>query len=223
MIITETFGVYLLLAGAGIAVFGWLWLLIRAFRVWWLWGTGLLLLPPLVIFFLWRHGSRVKLPVSLMLLGGVVALTPITINRYQQLYLDLGPHESTVDGELHLTLTNWDKDDYSVIAERPDAVVVQMANADVTDRTLDHLRGLKKLRELDLSDTRITDAGLEVLAELPKLKDLRLARTQITDEGFREHLFASESLMRLDLTGTAVKSRTIREWKQAKAGREVLQ
>jgi hypothetical protein len=68
----------------------------------------------------------------------------------------------------------------------------------------------------------VTDAGLAVLARLPRLEELRLARTKITDEGFHTHLAEKSSLRKLDLTGTAVKSKTMRTWKKALPGRDYL-
>ena len=88
--------------------------------------------------------------------------------------------------------------------------MLQMANPDVTDQTLESLKGMKVLRELDLNGTQVTDAGLEILKELPALAALRLARTKITDKGFRSALFAKESLMQLDLRETAVSHETVR-------------
>jgi hypothetical protein len=43
-----------------------------------------------------------------------------------------------------------------------------------------------------------------------------LARTHITDEGFKAHLASKESLLKLDLTGTEIKGKTKRDWKNAK-------
>ncbi len=97
-----------------------------------------------------------------------------------------------------------------------------MANPNVTDETLNYLRGMDRLRELDLNDTQVSDAGLAVVAELPRLEQLRLARTNITDAGFQKYLGAKESLLKLDLTGTDVKGKTKRDWKKAKTGREYL-
>ena len=93
-----------------------------------------------------------------------------------------------------------------------------MANPDVNDQTLESLKGMKLLRELDLNGSQVTDAGLEILKELPALASLRLARTKISDKGFRSALFAKESLMQLDLRGTSVSKETIQEWRGAKPG-----
>src|SRR5262249_27724588 len=115
--------------------------------------------------------------------------------RFYPLGVDLGPLETMVNGESPITLTGWQpKDmDYSVLKARPDTVVLQMANEDVTDRTLENLRGLKKLRGLDLSNTQVTDEGLGVLKELPNLEVLFLNRTKVTDAGVRQIVFPIES------------------------------
>ena len=72
-----------------------------------------------------------------------------------------------------------------MLARIPDAVVLQMANEDVTDATLKHLSGMKSLRELDLAGSKIGDAGLAQLAGLVSLEKLILSRTQITDSGLK--------------------------------------
>jgi hypothetical protein len=97
-----------------------------------------------------------------------------------------------------------------------------MANADVTDQTLEYLRNLQRLRELDLNNTQVTDRGLLVLKELPSLESLRLQNTRITDQGFQECLSQKESLRQLDLRGTEVSPDTVRLWREAKSGRRAL-
>jgi hypothetical protein len=153
-----------------------------------------------------------------MLIGGIVILSPYAINFVHQRFLDLGERDKIVDGERHLTLTGWNKSDYSVLSLRPDTVVLQMANPDVTDATLDYLQSMTRLRELDLNDTKITDAGLAKLADKP-LVVLRLRGTGVTDAGFREHLLNREPLNELDVRDTAVEPGTFREWRSAKPGR----
>jgi hypothetical protein len=137
--------------------------------------------------------------------------------------VDLGPYERVVDGERHLTLTGWDREDYAILGSKSDAVVVQMANPDVTDATLENLKGFDRLRELDLSETRVTDEGLKILAGLPSLASLRLRDAKITDAGFRATLLNMESLRRLDLTGTAVDRETVEAWEAAQPGRRAMQ
>jgi hypothetical protein len=158
-----------------------------------------------------------------MLLGGAVITTALLYPQIQERFFPAGERERMVEGELHLTLTGWDKTDYSLLDERPDAVVVQMANPDVTDETLRHLSAMMILKELDLSNTGITDEGLAAVAALPALKSLRLANTKITDDGFRKFLMDKESLLELDLTGArGVASKTLRQWKAAREGRRFV-
>jgi hypothetical protein len=161
-------------------------------------------------------------PALLLLAGAGAVAAPHGIRYYQQRFLDLGELQVMVGGELHVTLTGWERKDYSILEKIPDAVVLQMANPDVTDETLVYLKGMNNLRELDLNDTLVTDAGLKRLAELPKLQQLRLRKTRITDEGFRASIAPLESLRNLDVTGTKVRSKTLRAWKNAKPGRAYL-
>lgn len=167
----------------------------------------------------WKSSRRAMCLLGTSLL---LATVPILVNSILTRVLDLGPLETIVEGERHITLTGWDRKDYSILRRKLDVVVLQMANADVTDETLKLLDGMSQLRELDLSDTAVTDAGLETLAKRPKLESLRLKNTKITEAGFRAHLFAKESLMNLDLIGTEVASKTIREWKKARPDRKAL-
>jgi hypothetical protein len=212
----------MVLLGLVLAIIAWLWMVVAGFHVRFLWGLALLLLPPLVLIFPLAHWSRGKKPAFVLLLAWVVTAVPYGINWYQEHYASLGPREKMVDGERHITLTGWDGTDYSILRQKPDTVVLQMANPDVNDATLDNLRDMTKLRELDLNGTQVTDEGLKRLAALPGLQELRLARTRITDAGFHEYLAPKESLRKLDLTGTEVKGKTKREWKKAQPGRDYV-
>jgi hypothetical protein len=49
-----------------------------------------------------------------------------------------------------------------------------------------HLKGLRRLRELNLDDTKITDAGLAHLKELTKLRCLSICGTEVSDAGVRD-------------------------------------
>jgi hypothetical protein len=198
----ERYGAYAILAGALILVFSWLWLLVRGFRVRFWWGLGLLLFPPLVLLFLLRHGRKAVGPMVGLLLGAAIVAVPFGVSYYQEQFVDLGPRERVVEEELHITLTGWDGTDYAVLRAKPQTVVLQMANEDVTDQTLEYIRGMSQLRELDLNDTKITDEGLRILSELPRLESLRLRGTPITEDGFRQYLMPKESLKELDLRQT---------------------
>lgn len=215
MIDVENIGFFLIAYSFVIGVIGYLWLMARAFRVRVLWGLGLFI-PLLAPVFIWRHFRKVRGPVFLLLLAAVVFATPYGLNYYETHFVPLKPHERIVNGELRVTLTGLKDFDYSTLRDRPDIVVLQMANEDVDDRTLEYLRGMDRLRTLDLSGARVTDEGLRVLADLPRLQELRLARTKITDEGFQKYLGPKESLRKVDLTGTGVKGKTKRDWKKRK-------
>lgn len=167
----------------------------------------------------WQGSRRA---VSLLGAGLLLATVPLLANQILLRVLDLGPLETMVAGERHITLTGWDRHDYSILLRKPDVVVLQLANADVTDETLKLLAGMSQLKELDLNHTAVTDAGLELLAKLPKLESLRLKNTKITDAGFRTHLLEKASLVYLDLTGTEVASKTVREWKKNHSERKAL-
>jgi hypothetical protein len=157
----------------------------------------------------------------LLVLAVLVATVPAIYTLCVR--VDLGPRDKYVNGERHVTLTGWDRDDYSVLRLIPDVSVLQMANADVTDHVVDALRGMKKLEELDLNGTQVTDAGLGIIRDLPALTTLRLARTKITDRGFCDILATKESLLQLDLQHTQVSRDAVKAWRAAKPDRKALQ
>jgi hypothetical protein len=211
---------YMQLGGLAVALAAWIWLLVRAFRVRLVWGFGALVIPPVGLIFAARHPRKGVPPLGLLLLGLLIAATPALYTLL--VTLDLKPRDKIVNGERHLTLTGWDRNDYSLLKLTPDVVVLQMANPDVTDQTVETLRGMKKLQELDLNGTQITNASLNVLKDLPALSALRLARTRITDRGFHDTLFSKSSLMRLDLSNTQISRETVQAWRDAKPGRRAL-
>jgi hypothetical protein len=219
---TDWLGFILQILGLTFAAGGYVWLLIQAFRESETWGTVIFCVPPLAVAYLLLRLRRAWGPALLLLLGAAVLAAPYGIRHYQRAYIDLGERVKDVDGELHVTLTGWDKQDYAVLEHLPDAVVVQMANPDVTDEALKHLAGMKDLRELDLNDSQVTDAGLKWLGQLPRLQQVRLRGTKITDAGFREHLMPLKSLRNVEVNGTTVRGSTLREWKNAQPGREYL-
>ena len=168
-----------------------------------------------------RGGRKVVLPICILLLGIALIAGPGVVSRMA--VVDLGPREAIVNNERHVSLTGWDGDSYAMLADKSDAVVLQMANADVTDATLDYLAGMNKLRELDLNDSQITDAGLAKLAKLPALKTLRLRATKVTDAGFRDHLLPVATLKQIDLRQTAVSAESVQQWKELDATRRAFQ
>jgi hypothetical protein len=216
----ENFFPFIFLSGLAVAAVGMLALVVAAFRqkVWW--GVGVLLFPPVALVFAARHPKKAGVPLGLLLLGCLAVAAPAAVNALRP--IDLGPRERLVDGERHLTLTGWDRSDYSVLRLKPDVVVLQMANPDVSDGTLALLAGMSRLKELDLNGSAVTDAGLKVLRGLPSLESLRLRDTKVSDAGFHESLSPIETLKQLDLRGTAVTREAVQAWKDAKPGRRAM-
>ncbi len=215
----ETYGIYALSAGAMLVLLGYLWLLIRTWRLRWWWGLALFVFPPLAVAVMILKWKEVSAPALTLLLGLLLCGLTVAGNYVLTHQIDLGPRERVVDGGLHITLTGWDKAaaDYALLAGKRNTVVLQMANPDVTDQTLENLKGFDLLQELDLNDSQITDQGLTQLAQLPRLRVLRLRGTRITDKGLRENLLDKESLEELDVRDTEVASKTMRQWKNAKS------
>ncbi len=212
----ETYGIYALAGGVVLAVVGYLWLLVRAWRIDWRWFLAIFLLPIAIPVFVLAQFRRAVAPALLLLVGTVLVTGTVGVNLYLAHQIDLGPREKIVDGERHITITGWDQstDDYLLLVTRRDTVVLQMANPDVTDQTLLYLTGLSELQELDLNDTQVTDRGLALVAELPRLRVLRLRGTKVTDQGFRDYLLGKDSLRELDVRETSIASKTMREWKK---------
>ncbi len=157
--------------------------------------------------------QKAKLPLILLAIGTVAVMGTIVANRLIVATIGLGPLETMVGAERHITLTGWDGTDYGLLKRVPDVVVLQMANNDVNDETLNYLVGMTQLKELDLNDSQITDAGLEVLAQLPALEIVRIRGTLVTDKGFGAWLAAKESLINIDARDTAIASKSLRDWK----------
>ena len=61
-----------------------------------------------------------------------------------------------------------------------------LADTDISDAGLDHLKRLTGLRELMLIDTQISDASLTSLKGMTSLKRLWLGGTQISSDGILE-------------------------------------
>ncbi len=194
----ETIFEYTFWTGLGVLAIGVLWCLVRLIR---------------------GPRNRLWIPVLAIVLGLGLMSAPAAISR--QLPVDLGARERLVDGERHVTLTGWDGGSYDFLDKRPDTVVLQMANDDVTDATLAYLQGMQHLVELDLNDTGVTDRGLGALSRLSNLETLRLRGTGITDSGFREFILPHATLKRLDLRQTSISKELIDQWKAAGTGRRV--
>jgi len=223
----ETVARYVLFAGVALVPIAWLWLVIAAFRTGFWWGV-LSLIPPLFLVFVVFRWHRAWMPACGLLLGLVLVCAAVGMVHYSWSQLTERDKivREDVDGKQvegrHLTVTGWNKRDDGLLLAKPDTVVLQMANPDVTDDTLYYVLPMRGLYELDLDNTQITDRGLALLKDLPNLQRLRLGNTRITDEGFKEFLANKESLKLLNLRETDVSPETVKEWKRAKEGRRAL-
>lgn len=217
----ETYFPHIFLAGLATALIGFFSLVVVAFVLNWKWGMGVLVFPPTCLFFAARYPRPARNPIILLFLGLAAAAFPPIYTKLTP--IDLGPRDKLVGTERHVTLTGWDRNEYSILQRIPDAIVLQMANADVTDEVIQPIAVIEPLRELDLNDTKVTDSGLASLRSLTHLERLRLRNTTVSDKGFSEYLAPMESLKELDVRGTQVSRDAIKAWKEAKPGRKALQ
>jgi hypothetical protein len=217
----DQLGFVILAVGLALTAVGSLWLIIRAFRTGLGWGLAVLLLPGVgVIAYALFHFKRAIWPLVVMLLGGLVAASPIAINKLVPPVKE--ELKNTTPEETDLTVTGLAGYDYASLKTKTDLTVLQMANKEVTDAEVEHLRGLTKLKRLDLTDTAVTDASLAVLATLPLLEDVKLARTKVSDDGVKKFLADAKALKAIDVRGTDVKTATVRDWKNAGPDRTYL-
>lgn len=211
----EQTGAILLILGLALLIAGYIWLLVLAFRTRIVWGVIAFFLPFVGgLAFILTHFRKCVGPLVLLGLGLVFGGSPYALNA---LFPPVkAPVENVTTGEKDLTLTGLANYDYSALKEKPHLTILQMGNPDVTDATLEFLKSMEHLKRLDLNDTQITDAGLEILGSLPALEDLKLSRTKVTDEGIKKFLTQAKVLNAITLTGTGVKTATLRDWKNAR-------
>jgi hypothetical protein len=202
----------LMAAGAILALIGFVWLIIRAWKVHWAWGLGSLVLMPVAIVFVLLHLRRSVAPVLLMLLGGGLCVAPTVYNLVRGPQVQTTAEIETKGNEERITLTGATRDEYEKLRGGSFAVV-QWANADVTDDDAELLRGMAALREVDLNATQITDRTLQLLAELPNLEVVRVANTQASAEGVITHLLPLPKLRELDVRGLKVPRAILQQWK----------
>jgi len=162
---------------------------------------------------------RLLNPALMLGAGLVIGAVPFASQRAYLAIHGLAERERVIDGERALTLTGWDRSDYSIVATRPDLAILEMSNPDVNDETLAVLRDLPRLKELSLDDSAVTDRGLAALSGLPSLESLRVARTKITPGGVAAFLASPPPKLRqIDVSGNGIPTEILRAWKEAGAG-----
>ncbi len=100
-------------------------------------------------------------------------------------------------------------DVFAHLAQLPEITELTVHQSQLTDACLENLRGLKRLRHLELCETRITGAGLARLAALPELRRINLEGTPITDADL-ENLKGMTRLEALGLAKTNVTNAGLR-------------
>jgi len=155
-------------------------------------------------------------PLALCAIGLAVGAAPLVAQRVWIAVVGLGPRERVVDGRRAITLTGWDRTDYGFLRSRPDVEILEIANPDVTDDTIEILRDLPRLRELTVNDSQVGDAGLAVLRSFPELVTLRAARTKISADGVRGFLGdPPPRLEQIDVSGNGIPAAPLRSWRNA--------
>ncbi len=91
----------------------------------------------------------------------------------------------------------------------------------LTDRVLEHVQGLTRLKMLGLAANRITDAGLVKLANLQSLESLDLDGTAVTDKGLNA-LVGLKALKMLRLEHTRVTPEGLTRFQQKRPDVEVI-
>jgi Leucine-rich repeat (LRR) protein len=101
-------------------------------------------------------------------------------------------------------------------AEGFEIEVVELGGAaGLRDADLTIVRGLKRLRVLDLSRTPVGDAGLEHIRGLHNLQTVYLKNTRVTDAGL-PHLLALVDLTHVDLNGPQITDKGLETLKDLK-------
>lgn len=93
-----------------------------------------------------------------------------------------------------------------IISELPRIRGLYLNGSKVTDNGLKHLQKLRHLRVLNLGIANISNTGIQYLSKVSSLKDLNLGSTKITDCGIRS-LRSLINIERLTLYGTSIGDR----------------
>jgi hypothetical protein len=221
----ENLFIYLLFGGIGVLLLGHLVMIVMGFRQSAGWGLAVLLLPPLGgLAFIFKHFKK-AIPALLIMLVGACLIGAAYYPALSQKPQAKAPVVRTVNGATEVTVTGKPDFDYTTLssADYPNLVTLQMANPNVTDQTLRHLKGLTTLKELDLNNTQITDDGLVLLIDLPALEFVRLCNTKVTDAGLQSFLAAKPGLSRLVISRkNPFDAAALDAWKKAKPGRRLM-
>ncbi len=105
-------------------------------------------------------------------------------------------------------------DDLVHLRKLPDLAAVYLRKCKVTDKGLEKLAGLTRLKYLYLGQTSVTDKGLEHLKGMSQLQSLSLVGTQVTDAGLA-NLKDLRELRVLEIKDTKVTNAGVAELKKS--------
>lgn len=217
----EQFGFILLAIGLSLALIGVLWLIVRAFQTSFGWGLGIFV--PIIgpIAYAFKHTQKAKLPIFLILLGGIIALMPLVLNQLLGEKVAEKPLQREVDGVKQVNALNAKDPKYQELA-KSDADSFNLSRADFTDEIAEIvLSGKTNLKRLEIADSTITDKSLELIAKLPNLEVLVLPRVKgITEAVAKQTILKMEKLKEIDARGTAISVETLREWRKENSERK---
>ncbi len=95
-------------------------------------------------------------------------------------------HGRMAPGEESAAEWIWEKDGSYARGPGKHIEAVWLDDSGITDKELRNLKGLSKLRRIDLSGTKITDKGLAELLIFPNLTNVAVTKTQVTLDGLIE-------------------------------------
>jgi hypothetical protein len=141
--------------------------------------------------------------IGLLMIGGFIALTFKLIDQEDKHVRDV---EKVHIAENFTSDSIGRYDDAatvrSIVARDPNATKCDLSAVTVDDKMMKTVSRLKRLTELNLSQSKVTDKGLKYIVGMP-LKDLDLSGTVVTDEGLNI-VGEKTALVKLDLSGTRI-------------------
>ena len=100
--------------------------------------------------------------------------------------------------------------DASLLKDLPNIDTLMLEANPIGDDGVQQLKGLKRLKHLNLSNSQITDESASVIASLPNLKTLNVSRTIVGDD-FVKALLRKLKLQSLNLRSTRVSDEIVEE------------
>ncbi len=106
--------------------------------------------------------------------------------------------------------TRCDSDTFELLGQFPNLQSLSIPRSAPTEDDLEHLKGLKKLKFLQLQLATLSNAAVKKISEFPALEQIRCAKTRVSDADL-VHLANLKTLKAIDLsdnTGVSIKGIT---------------